>query len=195
MPFILHYIYTAETDNKITDKNVKDVMKAADWLELHDLRKCCLAFMETRLNRHTVIPVLIEAYVLGNEKLKVKSMRYIQQENIDLVKSAQWNLFKEENPKLALELYERYIEETSGGHVNNNNTQSPGKLPPAVKLSAHSHAHAKLKTNGSYNGSTMSNYYDVAAVAIPNNYHNENHQHSPGLNKKSNRASFEKVNK
>lgn len=125
MPFLLNYIYTANTDG-INDENVQDVMKLADKYELPTLRAACLLFMENRLNRSTVIPILIEAYELSNDRLKNKCMHYIQDENIDLLSSPQWNSFKNENPKLALSLYERYINEMGGGsnHLDNGSFTS-----------------------------------------------------------------------
>lgn len=112
MPFFLNYIYTASTDG-INDQNVPNVMKLADKYELSSLRSACLLFMENRLNKSTVIPILIEAYELNNERLKKKCMRYMQEQNIDLIGSPQWSHFKTENPGLALSLYERYISETT----------------------------------------------------------------------------------
>ena len=105
----MNYLYTGEAE--ITDRNVQNVMKCADKFDLPGLRAGCLIFMEGRINRGTVIPILIEAYELSNERLKNKCMKYIQDENIDLMNSSQWNTFKVENPKLALTLYERYVEE------------------------------------------------------------------------------------
>ena len=147
MPFIINYIYTADTENRINDTNVKEVMKAADWLEMQDLRKCCLAFMETKITRNTVIPVLIEAYELDNERLKAKCMKYIQMENIDLVKSSQWIKFKTENPKLALDLYERYVQETGGSTARVNSETSDSSV---VYANAHLYSHAKTSLEPFY---------------------------------------------
>jgi len=105
----MNYLYTGEAE--ITDRNVMNVMKCADKFDLPGLRAGCLLFMESRINRGTVIPILIEAYELNNERLKNKCMKYLQDENIDLMNSSQWNTFKVENPKLALTLYERYVKE------------------------------------------------------------------------------------
>ena len=123
MPFLMNYLYTGEAE--ITDRNVQNVMKCADKFDLPGLRAGCLLFMENRINRGTVIPILIEAYELSNERLKNKCMKYIQDENIDLMNSSQWNTFKVENPKLALSLYERYVKENKNDHSSNHNDLTP----------------------------------------------------------------------
>ncbi len=143
MLFVLNFIYTADTENNITDQNVKEIMKIADKLELTDLRKACLAFMENRINKATVIPILIEAYELNHEKLKKKCMSYLQSERIDLVNSQQWIHFKNENPKLALSLYERYVKETTQA-MNNNLAKSGFKN--SINWNAHTHSHHKTGT-------------------------------------------------
>lgn len=112
MPFIINFMYSGETES-ISDKNVQSIMKAADVLELNSLRTSCLVFMEGQLNRLTCIPILIEAFELNHERLKKKCLNFIQKENIDLTKSPQWTEFKSENPKLALNMYERYVKERS----------------------------------------------------------------------------------
>lgn len=112
MPFIINFIYSGETES-ISDRNVQSIMKAADILELNSLRTSCLVFMESQLNRITCIPILIEAFELNHERLKKKCLNFIQKENIDLTKSPQWTEFKNENPKLALNMYERYVKERS----------------------------------------------------------------------------------
>lgn len=112
MPFIINYIYSGEAEN-INEKNVQSIMKAADVLELNGLRTSCLVFMESQLNRLTCIPILIEAFELNHERLKKKCLSFIQKENIDLTSSPQWTEFKNENPKLALNMYERYVKERS----------------------------------------------------------------------------------
>lgn len=124
MPFLMNYLYTGEIGNGINDKNVQSVMKAADKFNLTGLRGACLSFMENRINRTTVIPILIEAYELNHERLKSKCMKFIQAEQIDLVDSPQWNNFKVENPSLALSLYERYVKEQ---------TENSLSLPPIKK--------------------------------------------------------------
>jgi hypothetical protein len=181
MPFVMNYIYTADAENKINDRNVKDIMKAADWLEIQDLRKCCLAFMETKLNRNTVIPVLIEAFLFNNEKLKTKCMNFILDENIDFVKTHQWNTFKNENPKLALELYERFVQET-GGAGGGGTTRSSRTTNPPVYVNAHSQSHAKHKINEG-NGERGSHTHTNADKS------------SPKSNKKSVRASIDRMHK
>ena len=133
MPFLMNYLYTGEAE--ITDRNVMNVMKCADKFDLPGLRAGCLLFMEGRINRGTVIPILIEAYELNNERLKNKCMKYIQDENIDLMNSSQWNTFKVENPKLALTLYERYVRENRNKHEKHQpaaNAETPS--PQLTKL-------------------------------------------------------------
>ncbi|CAF0898073.1 unnamed protein product [Brachionus calyciflorus] len=131
MPFVINFIYSGETDG-ISDKNVQSVMKAADVLELNSLRTSCLVFMENRLNKYTCIPMLIEAFELNHERLKKKCLKYIQEEKIELTSSSQWIQFKNENPKLALALYERYVKErslNSGNNlINNSDLSDKGSL-------------------------------------------------------------------
>jgi hypothetical protein len=92
----------------------------------------------------TVIPILIEAYELSNERLKNKCMKYIQDENIDLINSTQWNTFKVENPKQALALYERYVKE-------NKTAESYSPTGQITARSQHNGFLPKLSTNSSIN--------------------------------------------
>lgn len=171
VPFLLNYLYTANTDG-ITDQNVPEVMKLADKFELASLRSSCLLFMENRINRGTVVPILIEAYELNHERLKNKCMRYIQEENIDLVASPQWNNFKTENPKLALSLYERYIKEmgaTSYRRDKNfeetNNQYTSRSTMPTNNLN-------KGLTSNSYMSNSNSNLYPIDSKINNGGYRN-----------------------
>ncbi|RNA18439.1 kelch 41 [Brachionus plicatilis] len=154
MPFIINFIYSGETES-INEKNVQSIMKAADVLELNGLRTSCLVFMEGQLNRLTCIPILIEAFELNHERLKKKCLNFIQKENIDLTSSPQWTEFKNENPKLALNMYERYVKERS-------------------LLSAHSKAKNE-ESNEKANLSTRSNQLNPIKNPHPPQWNNNSH--------------------
>ena len=113
MPYLMNYIYTGETEHGIDDKTVHEMLRIAKKLGLNGLGDACLQYLGTRINKNSVVPTLITAYEYKNDPLKRKCLDYIERNDIDLVKTPQWQAFKQENPKLALELYERYSHERS----------------------------------------------------------------------------------
>ena len=109
MPIFLRYIYTGRVDKMINEDNVTEVLKLADKFELDELREICLLYLETKINRSTVIPILLQAAHYNNERLKSKCIDFINREAIDLIDSPQWQNLKRENPAAALDLYEARI--------------------------------------------------------------------------------------
>ncbi len=121
---LMNYLYTCEIEGGISERNVQNLMKAAEKLELNDLKVDCLAFMENKINPITVVPVLIQAYQVENEKLIGKCIRFIQAKEIDLEKSHDWKTFKTESPQLALQIYEKFLREQTALLRQSNNLES-----------------------------------------------------------------------
>lgn len=120
---LMNYLYTCEIEGGISERNVQNLMKAAEKLELNDLKVDCLVFMENKINPITVVPVLIQAYQVENEKLITKCIRFIQAKEIDLDKSHEWKTFKTDSPQLALQIYEKFLREQTALLRKSNNPE------------------------------------------------------------------------
>jgi len=121
---LMNYLYTSEIEGGISERNVQNLMKAAEKLELNDLKVDCLAFMENKINPITVLPVLIQAYQVEDQKLISKCIRFIQAKEIDWEKSHEWSTFKTESPQLALQIYEKFLREQTVLLRQSNNPET-----------------------------------------------------------------------
>lgn len=108
MPFLMSYIYTSDVE-KLNDRNVLHMIRTAEKLSFPDLKQACLTYMYKHISKSTAVPFLIKAYEYNDKWLKNKCSKFIFEENVDLLKNADYVSFKRDDPKLALELYEGFF--------------------------------------------------------------------------------------
>lgn len=108
LEIFVQYLYTGKFP-VVTVSIASNLYIVADKYAVGELKMKCATFLSSNLLDENVLSILSLADCFSDEMLKKKSFNFVL-ENKEFLISEQWFLFRDQNPKLACEVYAFYVE-------------------------------------------------------------------------------------
>ena len=103
----LQFIYTGDVTR--VDKFAVELLSVADKYQLKYLKKVCQDYIYAELSPSNACKSLVLADLHSTEKLKKRTIQYINRNKEILIGTAAWTGFKSSYPRLLAELYEDFL--------------------------------------------------------------------------------------